>query len=144
MTRTEIFTNIKSRITVPEINGDLIWCSDIRTLKNKATEVYEHENHLSLDFGEITIFNNIKLRFGTNSNDNYKLKSITGTYAKYQDAKALCDKLIPILNNPDENYDVEEQLFVSWADENIEIKVCTRDHHGGPWFEYSITKKNCT
>lgn len=144
MTRTEIFFNLRAKINIPELSSELIWCTDIRQLKDKAIKVYEHDNHLSLDLGEITIFENIKLRFGTNSNDDYKLKRIVGTYANYSDAKALCDLLIQILNSPDEYYDNQEQLFVFWSDENIEIKVCTRDHHGGPWFEYSIIKKNCT
>jgi hypothetical protein len=144
MKRKEIFLKIKSGIKSSRDNFEFKWCSDIRLLKNKAVNVYEHENHLSLNLGEIEVFENIKLNYGTNSNNEFKLKSISGTYADYKDAKCLTERLIETLGEPDEYTDVQEHLFAYWSENDIIIQVCTRDHHGGPWFEYSISKKSCT
>lgn len=142
--RVEIFASLKDKIVIVSKNLELKWCSDIRLLKDKAVNIYESENNLSLDFGEIEVFGNIKLQFGTNSGDNYKFTRIIGTFAQYKEAKILTNKLIDILGRPDEFTDVQEHLFAYWTANNIVIQVCQRDHHGGPWYEYSISKKNCT
>lgn len=144
MTREELFSSIKTGIKSNKDSIEFKWCSDIRELKSIAVKVYEHENHLSLDLGIIEVFENIKLNYVTDSNNDFKLKGIRGTYAHYSDAKELTNKLIDTIGKPDQFTDVQEHLFAHWSDNNVVVQVCTRDHHGGPWFEYSISKKNCT
>lgn len=140
--RDYIFESIKKGIKLE--NGHLIeWWTELSELIKFSNNHYQDDSYISLQFGELKLFENIDLNISTSklTRDGTTLTSVGTGIRDKKEVKSLIDKLIHVLGKPDEFYDGDYGIFTHWENNNNRIEIITRDHHGGSWYEFHIKTK---
>ncbi len=148
MTKTEIFASLKNGLRIGK-NGETVKWSTPLTELEKYCETFSQTDNLPthIYFGQKEIIPGVTLGLYTpfdtyRNNNNQPNLFHVGQNLNETTVKTLVTTLTNMLGQADEQNETYG-IFRKWKDQDTEICIFPRSHHGSDWNAITIEIKNC-